>query len=53
MGLTVVIDANVALAAALPLSNSPDADRRMDEWRDSRANMAAPVLWRYEVLTGL
>ena len=53
MALTVVIDANVALGSALPLPYSPDADRRMDEWRDVGAAMAAPVLWSYEVLTGL
>jgi predicted nucleic acid-binding protein len=53
VALTVVIDANVALATALPLPYSADADRHFDAWRGRRATMAAPILWTYEVLTGL
>ena len=53
MAVTVVIDANVALATALPLPYSSDADRHIDVWRASRAPMVVPLLWVYEVTTGL
>jgi predicted nucleic acid-binding protein len=53
VALTVVIDGSVALATALPLPCSADADRRVDGWRTERATMAAPILWAYEVMTGL
>ena len=51
--MTVVVDANVTLALALPLPYSSHADRRVDEWRAERAIMAAPRLWDYEVTSGL
>jgi hypothetical protein len=44
VALTVVIDADVALATALPLPYSGDAER---------ATMAVPILWTYGVMTGL
>ena len=47
MALTVVLDANIALAAALPLPYSPD------ERAVAMVALAAPDLWRYEVITGL
>ena len=53
MAMTVVVDANVTLALALPLPYSSHADRRIDEWRDERAIVAAPRLWNYEVTSGL
>ncbi len=53
MTMTVVVDANVTLALALPLPYSSHADRRIDEWRAERATMVAPRLWDYEVTSGL
>ncbi len=53
MTMTVVVDANVTLALALPLPYSSHADRRVDEWRDERAVVSAPRLWSYEVTSGL
>jgi predicted nucleic acid-binding protein len=53
VGLTIVIDANIALATALPLPYSPDADRWIDRWKAERAVLLAPVLWTYEVTSGL
>ena len=51
--MTVVVDANVTLALALPLPYSSHADRRIDAWRGERAIVAAPRLWNYEVTSGL
>ena len=51
--MTVVVDANVTLALALPLPYSSHADRRIDAWRGERAIVAAPALWTYEVTSGL
>ena len=51
--MTVVVDANVTLALALPLPCSSHADRRIDAWRGERAIVAAPRLWNYEVTSGL
>ena len=53
MTMTVVVDANVTLALALPLPYSSHADRRIDEWRAQRALVAASRLWTYEVTSGL
>ena len=51
--MTVVVDANVTLALALPLPYSSQSARQIDEWRAQRATLVAPVLWGYEVTSGL
>lgn len=53
MALIVVIDANVGLATALPLPYSADADRHIEAWKAERATLVVPVLWTYEVVSGL
>ena len=42
MAMTVVVDANVTLGLALPLPYSSHADRRIAEWQDEQALVAAP-----------
>lgn len=53
MASTVVIDANVALAAVLPLPYSADADLHFQAWGNAKVTLSVPVLWTYEVTTGL
>ena len=50
---TIVVDANLALSYVIPLPYSQLAITRFDQWAQSQARLVVPVLWRYEVLSGL
>jgi len=49
----IVIDANIGISLVVPLSYSPWTIQRIEEWRQIRARIVVPALWRYEVLSGL
>ena len=49
----VVIDANLALAAVLPLSTSSEALRVLTQWAEDDRPLLAPDLWTAEVVSGI
>lgn len=51
--MSIVIDANVAIAIALPLAYSDAANERMRSWIDAGEELVAPVLWSYEIASAL
>ena len=51
--MTVVIDANIALALAIPLPYSDQAKEHIDHWQRDGTQLVAPALWGYEVVSGL
>jgi predicted nucleic acid-binding protein len=50
---TIVIDANIALALILPLPYSRLVARQMGPWSDLGARIVVPLLWEYEIVSGL
>ncbi|MFU8772817.1 MAG: type II toxin-antitoxin system VapC family toxin [Anaerolineales bacterium] len=50
---TVVIDANIGLSYAIPLSYSSEAIALINQWRVDKVRIIVPLLWYYEVLSGL
>ena len=50
---TFVVDANLALSYVIPLPYSQAAISLFGQWAQAQARLAVPVLWRYEVLSGL
>jgi len=50
---TVVIDANIGLALALPLPYSDQVFELMGRWNAARVRFAVPALWGFEVVSGL
>jgi predicted nucleic acid-binding protein len=50
---TIVVDANLALSYVIPLPYSQLAMTHFDQWAQAQARLVVPVLWRYEVLSGL
>ncbi len=51
--MRVVIDANIALALVVPVPYSPGAAQRFGAWKEADAEILAPALWEYEVVSGL
>jgi predicted nucleic acid-binding protein len=51
--MTVVIDANVALALAIPLPYSDQAKEHIAHWQQDGTQLVAPALWGYEIVSGL
>ena len=49
----VVLDASVNLAQVVPLPYSSQVDALMQRWRNERVRIIVPVLWEYEVVSGL
>ncbi|MGQ9684129.1 MAG: type II toxin-antitoxin system VapC family toxin [Anaerolineae bacterium] len=49
----VVIDANVAVALAVLLPWSADAEARIAGWQRTRTPIYAPMLWEYEAASAL
>lgn len=49
--MSVVIDANIAIALAIALPYSTPATQQMKVWQDDGADLFAPMLWGYEVVT--
>jgi predicted nucleic acid-binding protein len=50
---TAVIDANIGLSYALPLPYSQRALALLKQWRAENVSIAVPLLWYYEILSGL
>jgi len=50
---TIVVDANLFLSQALPLPYSNKTAVQLDVWKTELAHLVAPVLWEYEIATGL
>jgi predicted nucleic acid-binding protein len=51
--MSLVVDANVALALVLPLPYSREAEQLWQAWHQRRETVYAPDLWGYEVTSGL
>jgi predicted nucleic acid-binding protein len=51
--MTIVIDANIALALIIPLPYSDQAKEHFDRWQQDGIQIFAPALWGYEVVSGL
>lgn len=49
----IVLDASVNLAQVLPLPYSSHVEALMQQWRNERVRIIVPVLWEYEVVSGL
>jgi predicted nucleic acid-binding protein len=49
--MSVVIDANIAIALAIALPYSTPAAQQMKVWQDDGTELFAPMLWSYEVVT--
>jgi predicted nucleic acid-binding protein len=52
-GKAVVVDANIALGALLELPYSARCAALFENWLVTRTPLYAPVLWGYEVVSGL
>ena len=50
---TIIVDANLTLSYVIPLPYSQLAMAYFDQWAQAQARLVVPVLWRYEVLSGL
>ena len=50
---TIVVDANLFLSQALPLPYSDPAAAQLETWKTELAQLMAPVLWEYEIASGL
>jgi predicted nucleic acid-binding protein len=50
---TVIIDANIGLSYAIPLSYTPETVALINQWRIDKVRIFVPLLWYYEVLSGL
>ena len=53
MAERIVVDANLAVAVVLPLIYSEAATNQWQTWQAGRAELYAPVLWEYEVVSAL
>jgi predicted nucleic acid-binding protein len=51
--MPIVIDANIALALAVPLPYSGRVQQLVQEWRDEAVRLVVPALWGYEVISGI
>lgn len=51
--MSVVVDASLVLALALPLPYSEAARSKMAAWKEHGEPVLAPALWEYEVTTAL
>ena len=53
MAERIVVDANLAVALVLPLTYSETVARQWQVWQADRAELYAPELWEYEVVSAL
>lgn len=51
--MTIIIDANLAVAVALPMDCTARATQLMRSWKPSNERLLAPILFEYEVITAL
>jgi predicted nucleic acid-binding protein len=51
--MSVVIDANLPLGVVLVLPYASQATTKIDQWQDAQVRMLAPMLWEYEVVSGI
>jgi predicted nucleic acid-binding protein len=49
----IVVDANLFLSQALPLPYSNQTAAQLEVWKTELAHLLAPILWEYEIATGL
>ncbi|HLF89629.1 MAG TPA: type II toxin-antitoxin system VapC family toxin [Anaerolineales bacterium] len=50
---SIVVDANLFLSQILPLPYSNQAAAQLEVWKIELAHLMAPVLWEYEIASGL
>lgn len=51
--MTIVLDANLAAAVAMPMDYTLQATHLIRNWRAERKRLLAPVLFEYEITTAL
>lgn len=51
--MTIVVDANVAVALSLVDARAGAVERKLNEWRDKGESLHAPALFRFEVANAL
>ena len=51
--MSLVVDANLIVAIALPLPFSDSSHKRLATWKQAGEPILAPVLWEYEVISAL
>lgn len=51
--MKIVIDANVLVALAVPMTSSARAAERLDGWLKAGAELFAPALWSYEAVSAI
>jgi predicted nucleic acid-binding protein len=49
--VTLVVDANIVAALALPVPYSPQAAARMTAWSEAQETLIAPTLFEYEIVS--
>lgn len=51
--MTIILDANLAAAVAMPMDYTVQATQTIRNWKASQERMLAPVLFEYEIVTAL
>ncbi|MFO7662126.1 MAG: type II toxin-antitoxin system VapC family toxin [Chloroflexota bacterium] len=51
--MTIILDANLAAAVAIPMEGTPRATQLMRSWKVDQERLLAPVLFEYEITTAL
>lgn len=51
--MTIILDANLAAAVAMPMDYTVQATQIIRNWKASQERMLAPVLFEYEIVTAL
>jgi predicted nucleic acid-binding protein len=51
--MTIILDANLAAAAAMPMDYTVQATQLIRTWKVNQERMLAPVLFEYEITTAL
>jgi predicted nucleic acid-binding protein len=49
--MTIIVDANMAIAVAMPMNYTAQATQLMRRWKAAQERLLAPVLFEYEVIT--
>ena len=51
--MKIIVDANIIVALALPLSYSDAASEKMRKWQEQNVELVVPALWHYECVSTL
>lgn len=51
--MSIVVDANIIIGLALPLSYSYAATEQMKKWQHQNEDLVVPSLWHYECVSAL